>query len=158
MEILGRLHAVVDGARCYRLRYGEAEDAVRVVRQAFARWPTITAAEKDAPAPKVATSSFARPPARACFRRGADVVETALEDDIFLARPNDTEIYRLNPTGAALWRLFAEPLGATAAAAALAQAFPEVAAERIEADVAALIADLAGRGLIEPLESDESRG
>ena len=68
---------------------------------------------------------------------------------MLLARPEGAEVYRLDPTGAALWRLFAEPLGAAEAVAALARAFPEVAHHRIEAEVSALIADLAGRGLIE---------
>ena len=125
-----------------------------MVREAFARWSSTTAAaEKKPPA-----AWAERPPttanARASFRHCGDVVETALEDDIFLARANDAEIYRLNPIAAALWRLFAEPVDAAAAAAVLAQAFPNVAADRIKADVAALIDDLAGRGLLDSPESD----
>ena len=157
IDILGRLHALVDGMPCYSLRYGEAEDAVCVVREAFARWPSASAGADGA------TARPAIPPARRtdwrgpCFRRGADVVETALEDDVFLARPDGAEVYRLNPTGAALWRLFAKPVGAAEAGAALSQAFPDVAPHRIKADVVALIADLAERGLIEQLRGDESR-
>ena len=71
-----------------------------------------------------------------------------LGDAVFLVNAENESIYHLNAVGAALWRLLAEPTGATQAAADLHTAFPEVPRERIEADVRNLIVDFLTNGLI----------
>ena len=71
-----------------------------------------------------------------------------LDRDVFLVNPDSQGIYHLNAVGTVLWRLLAEPIGVAQAAAILHQAFPDVSGAEIERDVAALLADLAARGLV----------
>lgn len=82
------------------------------------------------------------------FRRNPKVTETAIDRDVFLVDPDSQGIYHLNAVGTVLWRLLAEPIGVAQAAAILHRAFPEVSGAEIERDVAALLADLAARGLV----------
>ncbi len=81
-------------------------------------------------------------------RRNPKVTEKTVDGEIFLVNPDSQGIYHLNAVGTVLWRLLAEPIGVAEAAAMLHQAFPDVSGAQIERDVAALLADLAARGLV----------
>ena len=76
------------------------------------------------------------------------MTETAIDRDLFLVNPGRQGIYHLNATGAALWRLLAEPIGVEQAVAILHHAFPDVARAQIERDVTKVMAELTARGLI----------
>ena len=82
------------------------------------------------------------------YRRNSAVTERAIDDAVFLASPESEEIIELNPMGTGLWRLLADRISVEEAVEVLHQAFPEIARERIEADVSALIAALAEKGLV----------
>ena len=60
---------------------------------------------------------------------------------------NDS-IFHLNETGAALWRLLERPTSVEEASAVLREAFPDVEGNRIQAHVAALVAELVEHGLV----------
>ena len=82
------------------------------------------------------------------FTRELQVIERAVGDQIFLVNPENEEIYHLNVTGTALWRLLAEPISLEDAIAVLQDAFPDEDRTDIETDVAALFTEFAGHGLI----------
>lgn len=164
-DILGRLHGLVDEALCFTLRYDNAEQAVALLTEAFGRWPSSpqpgpqdggvvpeTTARETSGRGAVVGETSARgaaagaPPSR--LRRNPRVVEEAVDHDVFLVNPDSEAIYQLNPVGAALWRLLAEPIGTAQAVDVLHAAFPDVARSQIENDVAELIADLVARGLV----------
>lgn len=86
------------------------------------------------------------------YRRAAEVGKTLIDNEIFLVKAGSDDVFHLDATGAALWRLLADPLTAAAATAVFAAAFPDIPAERLERDVAALLADLSARGLVDTLD------
>ena len=82
------------------------------------------------------------------YHRNAEIVERELDDVVFLASPDGKAVYHLNATGAAVWRLMAEPTSISQATDLLHQAFPDVARPQIEDDIRQVIADLADKGFI----------
>ena len=82
------------------------------------------------------------------FARNPDIVERRVGDSVFLAAAKGEAIFQLNETGAALWRLLAEPAGLIDAAQVFHQAFPERDYADIEAELSDLLSVLRNRGLI----------
>jgi hypothetical protein len=82
-------------------------------------------------------------------RRRSGIRETPVDGDLFLVLPESGEIYHLNPLGAALWRLLAEPTTAEAAMDMLAIAFPDLPAATITADVRHFFRELDARELLD---------
>jgi len=82
------------------------------------------------------------------YHRNAEIVERELDDVVFLASPNGKSVYHLNVTGAAVWRLMAEPTSVSEACNLLHQAFPNVARSDIEEDISQVVTDLANKGFI----------
>ena len=76
------------------------------------------------------------------YRRRAEMSETAVDDELFLAHPETQEIVHLDPLAAALWRLLAEPHTTAEIEAAFAAAFPTVPPDRLGADLQEALATL----------------
>lgn len=85
-------------------------------------------------------------PARLTHTPG--IVLREVDDAVFLVGPRNDGVFHLNATGAAVWRLLAEPVSVTEAAQILADAFPDVAVEQLRKDVEILIGDLEARGFL----------
>jgi hypothetical protein len=79
-----------------------------------------------------------------------------MDDDTFLVNPASDALFQLNGTATAIWRLLAEPMEIEDVVSGLAEAFPDVAAGTIRADARAVIAQLAGRGLVVRCEDTPS--
>lgn len=141
-EVLDRLHDIVGGARCYRLSYADGAEAVDVLQAAFADRPS----QSPSLAPTSATTTAAS--LHGQISRALGIVEKAVDGDMFLANPAGETIYHLNVIGAALWRLMDQPVFPGDVLATLRAAFPDVAAERIESDLDAMLSDLEKRRLI----------
>jgi hypothetical protein len=148
--LLERLEALVSGADVCWLRYSDLEQAAALVRDAFAL---------GAPRPRLAPARPSRPavPVRSAepdplsdwrYRCRPGITARAIEGEAFLCDPDERAILHLNPLGAAVWSLLGEGVSAAEAAAALSDAYPDVAPARIGRDVAALFADLRAAGLI----------
>jgi Coenzyme PQQ synthesis protein D (PqqD) len=86
------------------------------------------------------------------YRKNPVVGETRIENDVFLVEPGSDDVFYLDATGAALWRLLSEPQTQDEIEAVFAAAFPDVPRDRLERDLAALLADLTGRKLVVPVE------
>lgn len=83
------------------------------------------------------------------LRRAEDVVESEMEGDLFLVRPADGEIYHLDRMAAAVWSLLAEAQTRAEVLAIFREAFPDVGAERIAADLDAALGEMLTDGLLE---------
>ncbi len=81
------------------------------------------------------------------WQRAPQVVHRGTLDGLLL-RPPDGEVALLSPSAAALWDVLASPHSVDEAAEVLAARTGASDAE-IRADLEALVADLAGRGLLE---------
>ena len=82
------------------------------------------------------------------YMRNPRIVERRMDDDSFLVNPDSDALFQLNAIGAAIWRLLAEAMGIEDMVAEIAEAFPDVEAETIRADVQKAIVQLTGRKLV----------
>ena len=82
------------------------------------------------------------------YRRNDAASETEIDGEIFLVEPDSEEIYHLDSTGSALWRLLAEPQEFEEILAVFSDAFPEVAADQLEHDLRRALTALTGRELV----------
>lgn len=83
------------------------------------------------------------------YRRKPDIVETAVENDLFLVAPKIEGVFHLNAVGSALWKLLAEPRSHEEILRTLNLAFADIPAGQIERDVDVFLEHLEGAGLIE---------
>jgi hypothetical protein len=84
----------------------------------------------------------------ACLRRNLDVRETPVDDDIFLVAPDSGDIVYLDRIGTAIWTLLENPHTKEQVRAVFQDAFPDVPAARIDADLDEALGNLLARGLI----------
>jgi hypothetical protein len=83
------------------------------------------------------------------YRRTHGVEVTELDGELFLVPPEDTEIVYLDRMGAAVWRLLETPHAPEEIHAVFAEAFPDVPAERLRADLDQAIQALLDMGVVE---------
>jgi hypothetical protein len=88
---------------------------------------------------------------RSRLRRAPHVIAEPVGDVVVALDPRTDVYVRLNATGALLWEALAEPLSVARAADRLREAHPSLGEERALADTLAYLADLLGRGLVEPV-------
>jgi hypothetical protein len=82
------------------------------------------------------------------YMRKAGVSETEIDDGVFLVEPRSQEIYFLDAISRGLWRLMAEASSMEEMQGVVRQAFPDQAAEQVDRDVAAAVAEMRERGLV----------
>ncbi len=153
LEVLGRL---VAQSRRYRLRYDRADEAVALLRDEFGGGSQPSPVARSAAPPPRRLGGEAAPLRHGQFRQRAGIEMRRLDDECFLADREGAAIHHLNPVGAAVWTLLARPIGVAEMAGVLATAFPEIGRDRIERDLAELLAILRRKGLVEG--GDDARG
>lgn len=82
------------------------------------------------------------------FIRNPGILERRIDDTVFLVDPEDETVFHLNPVGAGIWRLLADPTSPADAGRILQQAFPEISSDVVISDVSNLIHRLERKGLI----------
>ena len=138
-RILATLTQAVSNAQCARLRYDRADDAVRLLTEHFACWPTqadLVQFEPDIPASGATTPEDIPDE---CFIRNRLVQKIGIEGENFLASPDGKAIYHLNQIGSGIWELLAEPTSKEDVIATLEMAFPETQSSTIEKDVTKIL-------------------
>ncbi len=149
-EILERLERVVLRARCLRLRYERADEAAALLKETFTRWPTQST-NSQAPEQQATAPMPLEPPPHVpvgCYLRNPTVTERRVGAEHFLANPQGMAIHHLNPVGAAVWQLMAEPSTLGQLVDPLHAAFPEVPRAQIEQDVRKLLDVLVAKRLV----------
>ena len=111
-DILRRLHALVGASQCFSLRYANGEQAVALLKEAFAHWPVKRPDEKRGHRQERAAGPSHPGEGRRTsrLRRNPATVETAVDGELFLVNPDSQAIFHLDTIGAALWRLLADPI------------------------------------------------
>lgn len=144
-----RAAALAASVDCLMLVYSELEEAVALLRAAFAPatgigvpvGPPLAGGSADAAPPADPALVWRRAPGTALRRRG---------DLVWLWQAGDRAMFHLNPVAAAAWHLLARPHSAATIAAVLADAFPDVPEATIAADMAGLLGTLDAAGLVVP--------
>jgi Coenzyme PQQ synthesis protein D (PqqD) len=155
-DILRVMAAVLSDRPAYRLSYHDLDSAVACLERQFHRWPDpITDAAKD-PEQSFRLADFATQVARGgqaggrLLRQRPGTTEIWLGDRLYLADAMGRAIHRIDPVGAAVWLILAEPTTPDEIAALLAETFPEISRAQISADLQRLIAQFDANNLIQP--------
>jgi len=95
--------------------------------------------------------------AKQAYRRHTGVSVTQVDNELFLVRPAERgrSVFHLDPIGAGLWRLFAEPHTLSQAQEVVRTAFPDVDPAQVDADVADVVRRMADSGLLLPVETSQ---
>jgi hypothetical protein len=80
--------------------------------------------------------------------RDAGVAVRLIGTAAVLWRPGDAMLWQLNPVARAAWALMEDPISADEIAELMAELFPDVGQDRLRADIARLLGQLAAAGLI----------
>ena len=152
-RILSTLTRAVSHAQCIRLRYDRADEAVNLLSEHFAEWPTSQSSflpvEADLPDQEAnGPGETTQEPADGCFIRNKQVQKIRIEDESFLASPDGKAIYHLNHIGSGIWELLAEPTSKEEIIFTLETAFPGIEKSRIEKDVTGLLGRFQSKQLI----------
>lgn len=163
-EIVDRVAAMADDAACFRLSYHHLDDARRLLDSAFGE--AFGTGEFDgahsAVTPSVAPASATEAPRIPAMPDGSPGIDPHArlrartdislreEDGIaFLMDETKGAIFSLDALGLGIWGLMETAQTLEELTQAVAQAHPDVAPTRIEADIARLLATLVEAGLVE---------
>ena len=80
--------------------------------------------------------------------RGSDQVSSTIDDEVVLMSIEEGSYFCLNETGSEIWNRIAEPVSVATLCQTLADIF-DGPPQEMEADVLALLGELADKGLIE---------
>lgn len=151
-RLVPRLLPMMQGLPCRSLRYDDPVAAVARVVEGVAearRDEGVPSSVSPAPAFRARESAPAGGVSQAAWRRRPVAAEYPLGEEHFLV-DREGGVHRLSAVAGGIWRLLGlEPLSPAEVAALLAERFPEIAPERLRADVSRLFEDLAAAGLID---------
>jgi Coenzyme PQQ synthesis protein D (PqqD) len=154
-DILRLMAAVLRDRPTFRLIYHDLASAVACLEVAFADWPDAGPDRGDAGSIRfrladLEARDLPKGQEGGPLRQRAGTVETWLGERLFLADAKGRAIHRIDPIGAAVWLVLAEPATPDEIAEVLAEAFPDAAPDRIADDLQRLLAQFCDAGLIEP--------
>ena len=147
-RILAVLSELVASSQCFRLRYDRAEDAVRLLCDNFSDWSTQSGNGNYAKTLADGQTVIIDHLLPGHYLRNPDISIAQIEDQVFLADGRGATIHYLNPIGAAIWSLLAEPMTADEVTNLLMTAFPDLERGCIESDLHNLIDELLSRNLL----------
>lgn len=154
-DILQLMAAVLRDRPTFRLVYHDLASAVVCLEAAFADWPDPGPDRGDAGNIRFRLADLVAPDlpkgTENCpLRQRSGTVETWLGERLFLADAEGRAIHRIDPIGAVVWLVLAEPATPGEIAALLAEAFPDTEPTQIADDLLRLLAQFHDAGLIEP--------
>ncbi|MDF1719210.1 MAG: PqqD family protein [Minwuia sp.] len=88
------------------------------------------------------------------FRRADGVSENPMDDDLFLVAPGSGEIVHLDQMAAAVWRLLETPCSQTEMIAVFVEAFPEMPADTVSADLQTALQTLIAAELVQECDGE----
>lgn len=154
-DILQVMAAVLSDRPVFRLRYHDLGGAVACLEQEFGHWPDTLPAETDMPTQRfrLADLDAALPetgPEGRPLKQRPGTTEVWLGERLYLADAAGRAIHRIDPLGAVIWQVLAEPTAPDEIATLLVETFPETPRDRIEADLARLLTQMGDAGLTAP--------
>ena len=147
-RILSTLTQAVSNAQCIKIRYDRADEAVRILTEHFASWPTQSdALQIESGAPGLGTKTPENIP-NECFIQNKLTQKIRIEGENFLASPDGKAIYHLNQLGSGIWELLGEPISMDEIISTLVTAFPQIKKSTIEKDVTEILKRFQSKNLI----------
>ena len=151
-DILRAMAATLSDRPSFRLKFHSLDDAVACLERQFDHWPdaapqvtgkpeaTFRLADFDAQVPPSS-------PAGAPLVQAPGTTEVWLGERLYLADAAGRAIHRIDPLGAVIWLVLAEPTAPDEIADLLVEAFPKTPRDQIEADLARLLTEMGDAGL-----------
>ena len=162
-DAVASLEDLLAGLVCLRLVYSNLEEAVALLRRAFALGALpdpavpIAPAEPDAPRPVEDLPEPCAPDQ--AWARAEGVALRRIGGDAVLWRPGEAMVWQLNPVAHATWEILGEgPATAEEIGAVLVEVFAGEAAPRLAGDIGRLLAGLAREGLVEAVRGEGAGG
>lgn len=153
-DILHVIAAVLSDRPAYRLSYHDLPGAVACLDRQFSHWPDDLPVRTDAAKHEFRLADFSAVPERGgaggLLVQRPGTTEIRLGQNLYLADAAGRAIQKIDPLGAVIWDVLAEPTPPDEIAAILAEAFPDVPRDRIEGDIARLLSHMAEAGLTAP--------
>lgn len=142
---------MVEGVLCLKLVYSDIEDAVALLRRAFATDGLPALGVAVAPPLPAVIEPVVRPPASLAltYRRSPHVAVREVQDDLFLWHATEYSYFHLNPVARAIWAMLEEPISGQDIADLLSEFFQDVAPAQIAADVASLLGAFESESLVQ---------
>lgn len=137
-RILSTLTQAVSNAQCIKIRYDRADEAVRLLTEQFASWPTQPSPLFETDAPDLETKT-AETLSNEYFIQNNKTQRIRIEGESFLTSPDRKAIYHLNLVGSGIWELLAEPISKEEIVSTLVEAFPQVERSTIKKDVTEIL-------------------
>lgn len=144
---------------CLRLVYADLEDAVSLLRTAFATDEAVSSDTVIHPAihkTPAETLPMARTDPAQRWMRSPDIVLQSKADTSFLWKTGTPLIWHMNAQAHAIWTMLEIPGSAIEIGSILADQFPDEDADKIVGDVNALLQALAQAGMIQPVEESNA--
>lgn len=162
-RILAILHFLASNIETYQLSFSSAEDAADAMIDFF----SIAEIAKAPRLPKTLLSAYPeglpiQPVRKVAFepntsvKQSNEITSHEIEGAIFLADQNGYGIHKLNPIGAAIWKLLADPVTVLEIEEIIIVAFPDTPANQIRDDIEVLIQKFLTVGLAD--KSPEAGG
>jgi hypothetical protein len=154
-DILQVMAAVLSERPAFRLCYHDLAGAVACLERQFCHWPDRLPAGTGAPEQCFRLADLASAPLESSVAGGPLVqrpgtTEVWLGGRLYLADAAGRAIHRIDPVGAVIWSVLAEPTAPDEMATLLVEVFPETPRTRIEADLARLLTQMGDAGLTAP--------
>jgi hypothetical protein len=147
-RILSTLTQAVSNAQCIKIRYDRADEAVRLLTDHFANWPSqpdLLQFESDVPDLEAKIPGII---SNECFIQNKQVRKIRIEGENFLASPDGKSIYHLNQIGSGIWELLAVSTSKKVIVSTLSTAFPQIERSTIEKDVTEILKRFQSKNLI----------
>ncbi|MFX0544219.1 PqqD family protein [Roseovarius sp. S1116L3] len=147
-----RILNLAEGLICLTLVYSDLEEAVALIKSTLgAKGTPHLHARVGPPLPLDNDEEEEALPAEfgAVYSRTGDVITRRIGTDTFLWQMGGRNFFSLNVIGGAIWSLLEMPQSGTDIAATLHEIFPETPSKAINNDIAKLLGQLTGRGLVD---------
>ena len=138
-RILSTLTQAVSNAQCIKLRYDRADEAVSLLTNHFASWPSQPDLLQLEPEVSGTVANVPGIISNECFIRNKLVQKIRIEAENFLSSPDGKAIYHLNQIGSGIWELLAQPTSKDDIISTLEMAFPGTEKPIIEKDVTKIL-------------------
>lgn len=158
-DILRVMAALLTERPAFRLSYHDLAGAVACLESCFADWPDAmpvgVGVGVGGPGQHFRLADLTEPSPADVRADGALVQrsgtsEVRLGESLYLADAAGRAIHKIDPLGAVIWQLLAEPTTADELASLLIEVFPDASPPTIKADLARLLAQMGDAGLITP--------
>jgi hypothetical protein len=152
-DILRLMAAVLQTRPTFRLTYHDLDSAVSSLQATFAEWRDPCPDQGETVRFRLAelgAPDLPKAPEDSLLRQRAGTVEVWLGKRLFLADVEGRAIHGIDPIGAIVWQVLAEPTRPYEIAELLAEAFPDAGHDRITADVQRLLTQFRDAALIAP--------